>query len=316
MALEAPYLPQAVNNVIAGLLIHQINGIQINVKYYSNAAYGDTIRFYWGNGLIGFISVPSNLQFPLIHIIPASLVANGTFTLSYSVEDEAENIVLSPVIEVTITGHLTPRMSISAQVLTNNVLANGVSKNHIRYTVATHTQETGSSEDFIALNANKLIDISGPEDSVFSPVPYQTNQHGFFDLGIASQSWGVKVIQARLEDASNQPNVGATINFSVNYRFGIHSVRLNDPVNTNSLIVTFRVVITLYNNTTNQGVPGELLLIKGLEDEFQSSGVTQSDGSLTVDISRDDFSGAPVRYYQVTLARDSAIYQTFSLNIR
>jgi len=316
MALEAPYLPQAVNNVIAGLLIHQIDGIQINVKYYSSAAYGDIIRFYWGNGFIGYISVPNNLQFPLIHIIPADLVANGTFTLSYSVEDTAGNVGLSPVIVVTITGHLTPRMSISAEILTNNVLANSVSQNRIRYTVATLTRETGYTEDFIALNANKLIDISGPEGSIFSPVPYQTNQHGVFDLGIASQSWGVKVIQARLDDASNQPNVGATINFSANYRFGIHSVKLNDPVNTNSLIVTFRVVITLYNNTTNQGVPGESLLITGLEDGFQSSGVTQSDGSLTVDISRDDFSGAPVRYYQVALARDSAIYQTFPLDIR
>ncbi|MEA9389031.1 hypothetical protein SJI19_00410 [Acerihabitans sp. TG2] len=310
MALEQPYLPQAENNIITGTLISQTNAVQINVRYYNFVAEGDVIRFYWGSGFIGYINVPNQPQFPLSYFIPANLLANGTFTLRYSVEDAVGNISFSPSILVTIFGHTTPKMVINAEILVDNALANGERQNRIRYTVSTLTRATGATEDFSALNADKPISITGTTGVNLSPLPYQTDPNGQYELGITSQSWGIKKINASLDNTSNHPKIETEINFLVNYRFDIKKTNIFDFERRMPLVVGYSVAITLYDKAYNQRVSGEPLVITGLDNNYHYSGATDENGTLTVEILREDINGTN---FQVALVKDTSIYETFVL---
>ena len=317
MALEEPYLPQAENNVITGTLIRQGGGVQINVAVYFTAAYGDIIRFYWGGGYIGYINVPAAPQFPLVFIIPSDLVADGSFTLSYSVEDTAKNISRSPVIVATIAGHTAPRMSIEAAILTNNALANGVSQNRIGYTVRTHTRAAGATGDFLALNANKTIIFTTSGSAVLSPGDRQTDRNGHYELGITSQQWGVDSVRAFLNGALNLPIITTQIYFLTNYRFDVKQTLLDRTDAQAEQSETYRVVITLYNRTTNQPIPSQSLTITGLgNNEQNDSGLTDANGSFVFLVHQPEAPALQSVDFQVSLTNDASVYDTFSVNFR
>ncbi|EPY7113966.1 hypothetical protein ACXEHT_004840 [Klebsiella variicola] len=106
--LVAPVVPQAKNGILTE---KEVNGTvqAMVVRHTDDPAVGDLYDFYWGRNAISRFDDGTNETFPWVINIKngftaAEVLADGDYTVYYTVTDLAQNVSYSVPLAITVTG--------------------------------------------------------------------------------------------------------------------------------------------------------------------------------------------------------------------
>ncbi|WP_413725812.1 Ig-like domain-containing protein [Sodalis sp. RH16] len=135
--LRPPLLPQVFNGVIHTIQIDLAGGLYLQVPLYPDVEINDIIHVFFSSNdfpLVSFI-IQTLPGLPRSFLFPASVATVGPHFAFYVAEDFAGNSSISERVDFQIVQSLQQNSLLTATVLANNALADGVSTNIVRATL-------------------------------------------------------------------------------------------------------------------------------------------------------------------------------------
>ncbi len=254
MVLNAPLLPQSVDNTIAIAQVTNNNGVIVEIPAYGNIEAGDTLTLFWNNAPTSTFVVGSAQDLPKLFLVPVSSTPVGAYSTYYTVTDSYGNESQSTIVSLNIVvTPLAETYTVTALILTDNAHAGSGQQNSILY--------TAFGLDGLPAPGLFLLFTPTPTNGVVLSASFgQTNANGQFILTLTStvvQNVLIRTTPATTPSMDNYTQVTFT-QAPPNYQ--ISTVILSDNAAANG-IAQNTIQARLIDANTGQGIAGQLLTV-------------------------------------------------------
>ncbi|XBS70188.1 Ig-like domain-containing protein [Acerihabitans sp. KWT182] len=253
MALQPPFLPQLIDNVITTGRITADGGIRVDIPSYGNLRVGDTIRIYFNSALTITYDINNVSDLPHQFLIPSNYVVIGNNIMQYTATDSIGNTSSSDPVSFSVVQASASGYILSSQITRNGANADGSDQNQIIYILTSTTGQPVSGQ-FITF---AHYDSGG----VGLSAPFgQTDAAGLFTLFITSSISESVLIVATLASDSTVTNT-QVLNFveaPISYSLSATAAVNNQPANGQAYNL---VVAKLVNSATQVGIGGRTLQV-------------------------------------------------------